>query len=100
MISRWLVLLLLLSGGNMARAETWRVVYNEFPPYSVTTASDQPVGFAIDLLKAVVSDLDVELAFIRADNPGTAMQMLAYLTEGDRDRSPLGALYYWGYSDK
>ena len=85
MISRWLVLLLLLSGGNMARAETWRVVYNEFPPYSVTTATGQPVGFAIDLLRAAVSDLDVELAFIRADNPGTAMQMLA---DGEADLHP------------
>ncbi|GGB14060.1 transporter substrate-binding domain-containing protein [Allosediminivita pacifica] len=85
MISRWFALLLLLCGGTTARAETWRVVYNEFPPYSTTTDSEQPVGFAIDLLRAAVSDLDVELVFILADNPGAAMQMLA---DGDADLHP------------
>lgn len=71
--------------GLSASAETWRVVYNDFPPYSNTAENGDPVGFAIDVLQSAARGLDVNLEYIRAENTGEALRMIE---EGEADLHP------------
>lgn len=85
MLGKSLVVFILSMIAVCANAETWRVVYNDFPPYSNTTETGQPVGFALDILQTAAASLDVEIEYIRAENPGDAIKLIA---QGKADLHP------------
>lgn len=71
---------------GLVRAEQplFRMVYQEFEPYSFTGTDGVPHGLAIDLMLRLAGDTGYEVDFIRAESAADAVRMVA---EGEAEVS-------------
>lgn len=80
----WLVILvtmLMACYGNSVLAETLRLGYIEFPPYTYTTEKGEPAGLLIDLAKKVYPEAGFE--FTATSYP--VRRLANYIGSGDLD---------------
>ncbi len=70
-------ILLFLCMPTALRAETLRVTYGQFHPYSFTDEAGNAAGFAIDILRSVMESSGHEAEFVPSINPSHTLQLLA-----------------------
>lgn len=60
----------------------WRVVYSDFPPYSITVGGSNPDGLSVDVLEALAAQAGAKVDYIETANPREAV---AAIREGRAD---------------
>lgn len=60
-----------------ATAETLKVGYAEFPPYSFTNAAGEADGFSIDVIRRVLDAAGHEPEFVYSANPARTLELLS-----------------------
>lgn len=69
--------LLFYCAPTVLRAETLRVTYGEFHPYSFTDEAGNAAGFAIDVVRGVLEGAGHEAEFVQSVNPSHTLKLLA-----------------------
>jgi two-component system sensor histidine kinase EvgS len=62
---------------SCASAETLRVGFTEFPPYSFTNAAGEADGFSIDVVRRVLETAGHQPEFVYSANPARTMELLS-----------------------
>ncbi len=73
------------SPGAAQGEDVWRVVYNEFHPYTYTDENGQAAGYGNELMRALAAQEGARLTFEEVPNPAAVVEALA---EGRADVNP------------
>lgn len=77
LLSRWMIITSMsLVSANVSKAESLKVTYGDFHPYSFTNEAGEAEGFSIDVVRHVLKAAGYEAEFVYSVNPARTLELL------------------------